>query len=506
VTAFFSWVDRCFRASLAGRAASSSAGAWRRVASESLAVKALWPPVKMAFVPCGEQLSVETFLGLSLAVACVAPTEMVFLAGAFTLAAFLRDRSGRLTGTLGAGEGDEAGSQTGPAAGGQSHSAAVGEAGGRAVDASGTARSTLWAFPGFGTVLAVAAVLIFLVGATVSSVDPGKSLYNLVIWTFYLLFFFMAADASLRGRAESVIWPFLAGATFSGLVGIHQKMSGWRPARSWLDKSFEEEIVRMVGTFSNPTFYAEMLGLALPITMALILKKKDWRDRLVLLGFAGVQSVAMVLTYSRGAWLGLIFSFCVVAVLYERRLLLLGLAAGALGLAVAPHVLLERLVSSFSLTDSSNAYRMFIWRGSLAMLKANLVRGIGLGAESFSKVYPEYMIIQTPAPHAHSTYLEMLIEIGLFGFLAMAWLLLVWTFDVLRAVFRQKGAGGARWAKIGILSGVAGAISGHLLQGMIEYTWYSPRVTIAFWALMGIGAGIAASRQRGLLKDGVQAR
>jgi O-antigen ligase len=134
------------------------------------------------------------------------------------------------------------------------------------------------------------------------------------------------------------------------------------------------------------------------------------------------------------------------------------------------------------------------------------VRGIGLGAESFSKVYPEYMIIQTPAPHAHSTYLEMLIEIGLFGFLAMAWLLLVWTFDVLRAVFGQKGAGGARWAEIGILSGVVGAISGHLLQGMIEYTWYSPRVTIAFWALMGIGAGIAASRQRGSLKDGVQAR
>ena len=158
--------------------------------------------------------------------------------------------------------------------------------------------------------------------------------------------------------------------------------------RSWLDERFEEDIVRYVGTFTNPTFFAEMLGLALPLTAALLLKKRDWRDRLVLLAFLGVQGIGMILSFSRGAWLGLIVSFAIVAVLYERRLLILGLLVGVLALAVAPPVLVDRLMSSFSLEDSSNSYRVFIWRGSFAMLREYLFRGVGLGAEAFSHVYP----------------------------------------------------------------------------------------------------------------------
>ncbi len=452
IVALFTWIDRAVSDSLTSRAASSVARDWRAAASQSVFVRAFWPLARMALAPYGVPLRVDAALGLSLAVACVAPTEIVLLLGAAVLALFLWDRTKRA---------DE--------------------------------DRALWAFPGAGTVMAVSAVFLFLVGSTVSSVDPGKSLYNLVIWCFYLLFFFMAADASLRGRVENVVWPFLTGATFAGLVGIYQKLSGWRPARSWLDKTFEDDIVRMVGTFSNPTFFAEMLGLALPLTVALLLRNKDWRDRLVLICFAGVQGLAMVLTYSRGAWLGLIVSFCLVAVLYERRLLLLGLVLAVVLFAIAPAVLLERLGSSFSLADSSNSYRLFIWRGSIAMIKANLIRGVGLGAESFSKVYPEYMIIQTPAPHAHSTYMEMLIETGLFGFLALAWFFLTWTFDALKAVSSREGPGRSRWVQIGVLAGVIGAIGGHLLQGIIEYTWYSPKVTIVFWALVGIGAGLAAT-------------
>jgi putative inorganic carbon (HCO3(-)) transporter len=172
----------------------------------------------------------------------------------------------------------------------------------------------------------------------------------------------------------------------------------------------------------------------------------------------------------------------------------LGLAAGALGLAVAPPVLLKRLISSFSLTDSSNAYRVFIWRGSFAMLRDNLLRGIGLGAESFSKVYPEYMIIQTPAPHAHSTFLEFLIEVGLLGFLAMASVFIIWLYDAFKVISARKGKGSARWTEVAVLSATVAAVGGHMLQGIIDYTWYSPKVTAVFWAIVGIGAGVAAAK------------
>ncbi len=462
VVTFFAWADRCLEGSLVGRVSSAIARFGRDTASGSFLVRIFWPYAKMAVVPFEGQITVETTLGLLLALACVAPTEVLMVAGIAVFGLFLWDRA-------------------------------------RGVRKDGSA--TLWSLPGFGLVVAAAAVLVFIVGATVSSVDPSKSLFNMVIWLFYFLVMFMAADAGFRGRAENVIWPLLTGASFSGLVSVYQKVTGWRPPKSWVDVAFEGDIVRMVGTFTNPTFFAEMLGLALPLTIALLLCKKDWRDRLVLLGFAGLQGIGLILSSSRGAWLGFAISFCVLAVLYDWRMLPLGLAAGGLGLALAPQVLLKRLISSFSMTDSSNAYRLFIWRGSLAMLKANLLRGVGLGAESFSKVYPEYMIIQTPAPHAHSTFLEFLIEVGLLGFIAMACFFVIWLVDALKAVYTEKGQAGARWAEIGLLAAAVAAIGGNLLQGVVDYTWYSPKVTSVFWAIVGTAAGIAASKLRATQDD-----
>lgn len=474
LAALFLYLDRVLEASFVGKSLS---GVWRlgrEWGKGSLFVEKLWLPLigpmaSLAFAPYGVKPGPETIIGISLALACVFPTELVFLAIAGSLSVVLWSRAKERRRTPVDRD---------------------------FISATGEVTSRFWVFPEFGTTAALTMVFVFLVGATFASALPGASIYNLVIWCFCGLIFFMAADAAARGKGEMVIWPFLTGATFSGLVAVYQKVSGWMPPRSWLDERFEEDIVRYVGTFTNPTFFAEMLGLALPLTAALLLKKRDWRDRLVLLAFLGVQGIGMILSFSRGAWLGLIVSFAIVAVLYERRLLILGLLVGVLALAVAPPVLVDRLMSSFSLEDSSNSYRVFIWRGSFAMLREYLFRGVGLGAEAFSHVYPEFMIVQTPAPHAHSVYVQMLLEIGLFGFLAFAWFFVVWTLRVLSVLFREKGGWTERWLEIGVLAGAFAAIAGQMLQGVIEHTWYNPRVTLVFWAVMGMSSGIVLRKQQ----------
>ncbi|HHX28611.1 MAG TPA: hypothetical protein GX716_06310 [Firmicutes bacterium] len=437
----------------------------------------------MAVVPYGEKVTVETALGLVLALASVGPTEIIMLAsfGVFVLMLWDRCRTAR--------SGVRPSAQ--PGVGAESGSGA------RSESQSGDAGS-IWVFPQFGTLISVGAVLIFIVGATVSSVDPSISVFNMVIWFMYFLLFLMAADASFRGRSVQVIWPLLTGAAFSGLVSVYQRLTGGIVMPShWVDKTFEGDLVRVVGTFTNPIFFAEMMGLALPLTLALLFLRKDVRDRLMLLGLGGLQAIGLLLSSTRGAWLGFAVSFCVLAVLYDWRMLPLGAVAGAVGLSLAPPVLVQRLVSSFSLADSSNAYRISIWRGSLAIIREHLFRGVGLGAEVFRKVYPEYQIIQTPTPHAHSTFLEFLIEVGLFGFVAMACLFWLWLRDAFDVVLAQKDSLGARWAKVGILAGSIAAVAGHMLQGVIDYTWYSPRIASVFWAVMGIGAGISSRNLRG---------
>lgn len=490
IMALFAWADRCLQESLLYRAVLSVAKRLGRVFSGSLLVKWFWPYARMAVGPYGEKMTVETALGLVLAAACVGPTEVIMLASLGVLVLTLWDRCRAVR--LGVP------AEARPAVGVQAMPGAR-QGDGEAVDSTtrldlqSSDIGSIWAFPEFGTLVSVGAVLIFIVGATITSAVPSLSVFNMVIWFLYFLMFLMATDASFRGRSVQVIWPFLTGAAFAGLVGVYQRLTGGIVMPShWVDQAFEGDLVRVVGPFTNPIFFGEMMGLALPLTLALFLLKRDWRDRLVLMGFAGLQAIGLLLSSTRGAWVGFAVSFCVLAVLYSWKMIPLGAAVGVLGLSVAPPVLVQRLLSSFSLTDSSNAYRISIWRGSLAIIREHLFRGIGLGAEVFRKVYPEYQIIQTPTPHAHSTFLEFLIEVGILGFLAMACLFWLWLKDAFDAVLSQRGGSGSRWAKIGVLAGCIAAVSGHMVQGVIDYTWYSPRIASVFWAIMGMGAGIAS--------------
>lgn len=462
---FLAWGKDAFDASLTGAFLRRCCESLKAACAGSVFVKiGIWG-LGLFVAPSGEPLRMETFLGAIAAAGCFMPTEILILAALFFLFLTLWERAAKT----------------------HDRSSRPGQIRGY---------GGLLALPGFGLFLPLAVTFLFLAGAAVSSVVPRASAVSFLIWCFYILFFLMGFDAAFRGKAESVIWPVLAGVTLSSLVGIYQHFSGWQPPRSWLDEKFEGEIVRVVGTFTNPTFFAEMIGLALPVTLALLLKSRAWKDRIVLSGYAACQGFALILTYSRGAWLGFMVSFAVMAVFYERKLLILGLLAAVAALFLAPPVLVERLLSSFTLDDSSNSYRMFIWRGSIALLKANFLRGVGLGAESFVHVYPEYMIIQTPAPHAHSTYLEMLIELGLLGFTALMWFLVAWASYVFFTILKAEGRWGKRWAEIGILSGIFSAIAGHMVQGVVEYTWYSPKIAIVYWMWVGLSAGIAALRRR----------
>ncbi len=341
--------------------------------------------------------------------------------------------------------------------------------------------------------VALFAVFVFALGATVSSVTPWDSLKSLVIWCFSGAVFLLAYIFAAKGQEDRVIWPILTGISLSSVVGIYQHLTGWLPPRSWLDEKFEEEIVRIVGTFQNPNYLAEMIALCLPLAIALLIKTKNFRTRVLLLGFCFVQSFALVLTWSRGAWLGFIASCGIMAIMFDKRFLVLGLALAVSVVSVAPPVLLQRLLSSFTVNDSSNSYRISIWRGALAIMKKYLFRGIGLGNQAFLEIYPEHMIIQTPALHSHSVYFQMLIEFGVLGFLAVIFFLGTIFLYVISTVVRVKTKGWGRWVSLATMVGCLAAVAGNLLHGTIEHAWYNTQVMTLVWAWLGICLGSAVS-------------
>ena len=57
---------------------------------------------------------------------------------------------------------------------------------------------------------------------------------------------------------------------------------------------------------------------------------------------------------------------------------------------IIPETMVERMMSVGNLGDSSTSYRVFIWLGTLEMLKNFWLGGIGMGEGAFRTVYPLY--------------------------------------------------------------------------------------------------------------------
>ncbi|HHY34235.1 MAG TPA: hypothetical protein GX510_01145 [Firmicutes bacterium] len=362
-----------------------------------------------------------------------------------------------------------------------------------------------------GLFLPLFALLLFAAGAAFSSVTPAYSARNLVMWLFYAASFILGLDAARRRRSNAVILPVLSAVTVAGLYGIYQHVTGFQSYEGWLDPEFAD-ISRITGMFPNPSFFSQTLALALPVAVALVLSGGRLRNKVILLGGIAIQGVALALTLGRAAWIGCMLSLAVIAVLYDKRLIVVGLVVLLVASSFAPEFLVKRFVSAFSTEDSSNNYRVSVWRGSLALARAYFLTGTGLGAESFVYTYPEYMVIGSPAWHSHCVYLEILIETGILGLTAFLWMLVAWAVYTWRgfvsAGLLKPGSGRSpvrnwpgstpplvgpdrgKWARAAVAVGAASAVLGSLAQGLVEHTLYSPRVALIFWAWAGLSAGL----------------
>ena len=106
----------------------------------------------------------------------------------------------------------------------------------------------------------------------------------------------------------SLLKKCLSAVAFSGaivsLYGIFENFIG-SPSVIWQDMSdFGEIKGRVVSTFANPNVLGEYLILIIPVTVALALTAKSAKERFAFACGAAFDVFCLVLTWSRGAWLG----------------------------------------------------------------------------------------------------------------------------------------------------------------------------------------------------------
>ncbi|MDX1686753.1 MAG: O-antigen ligase family protein [Candidatus Promineifilaceae bacterium] len=282
-----------------------------------------------------------------------------------------------------------------------------------------------------------------------------------------------------------------------------------------------DRFYRAYGTFEQPNPFAGFMAwnaaLGIGTFVGLIvafwhgrkeLDKREWAWLLFIGGCAAASTLALLLSWSRGAWLGFAAAMAVFLLFWPRRawlgpvLLLAAIGLFALGwqLDLVPAPLVNRLagftddlrvgdVRGVDINDANYAVieRLAHWQSAVDMARNNLWLGVGFG--NYEPAYDDYALINWPFPlgHAHNYYLNILAETGVLGTAAylLFWAAVFWkTLGLLRRL---------GWPERGVVLGLLAAWTALSVHHLLDKL-YVNNLYLHLGVMFGILQLLAAPR------------
>ena len=358
--------------------------------------------------------------------------------------------------------------------------------------------------------------LLFFILVALSTLLNARSvslgLVELVKWLEVLLIIWLVVDiAGDDGYGHARPLPvaryvlaslFIVG-TSQALIGIWQFGLRGRGPEHFI---ILDRFYRAYGTFEQPNPFGgfmnliallaagTLIGLCLAwwqkrqktVSPLLFRRLQPWFIFTVFTAVAA--SLAVIFSWSRGAWLGFIAGIVILILFTPRQLrhgflmlIVLGLiflGGLRLGLSIgfAPAAsIADRLggfrdefslgdVRGVDINDANYAVleRLAHWQAAVDMARDDLWTGVGFG--NYEAAYPEYALINWPAAlgHAHNYYLNLLAETGLPGLLAYLffWVVVVWqSIQVCRAL---------EWPERGVVVGLLAAWTALAVHHLVD--------------------------------------
>ena len=202
-------------------------------------------------------------------------------------------------------------------------------------------------------------------------------------------------------------------------------------------------------------------------------------------------SVALVLSFTRSAWIGLVAGLVVAAMMRKPKALLLIPVVILAGAVIAPLTLRERVVSIFDPFHPTNYERLCMVTSGLGMIRDHPLTGVGI--DMVEPAYPEYRAADAPhlrIPHLHNNVVQIAAERGLPTLVAYLAIL---------AVFFRRSAqilGGEPSPVAPAVGGCLLAIVGISVAGLFEYNWGDAEVWIPTLACLSTPFASAGEERR----------
>lgn len=302
----------------------------------------------------------------------------------------------------------------------------------------------------------------------------GGFLSSIIALIIFLNQFIFGIDDILYFYSK--VGPFFWGETFSQSVLNYQ---------SFLVNIGGIDFIRAAGLFPDPHNFALFAGIILFLSLPFI---KSYFHGFTFL-FSGV---ALLLSFSRGAYLALIITALIICSIWVYLLIKSNrlnlnkiLIPNCASMAILIFIFLlspikDRFLDTFSLEDGSNVGRIQIMKDGFDIFKNNFFTGVGIGNAPI--YFNEDADYRNPT-NSHNTYLEIAIENGFSG-LAI-WLILIFG-TILQLIKYLKFQEDDFYRHLNI--GLIGALIFFSAHSFFEVFLYSPVNLSALMILLALSS------------------
>ncbi len=264
-------------------------------------------------------------------------------------------------------------------------------------------------------------------------------------------------------------------------------------------------------TIGNANFLGKYLVLLLPLNAACFFNAARRAEKLLLLAGLFLSAAALVVSFSRGSWLGFCCSLAAFAAaagvqtLWRKRkdvlvlIALVLLCAGVFELyskATKPQAtgraavtLVQKVMSTFDRGNQMGVEtRLFAWKKGIERIKERPWFGFGpdthlLVMGKYTWEYRRTFNDHVTIDRVHNNYLDIAIAQGLVGLAAYLAVIVVWLVWLIRTLVAEQDNGRKM-----LFCGILAAMVGCLVNDIFIFSVVS--VSPLFWSLMGISQAL----------------
>ncbi len=315
------------------------------------------------------------------------------------------------------------------------------------------------------------AIAFVAAGIISTLVSPDKHAAVGILKAFIIepVLFFYACTFAFRKLSDLKVplnLLFISACLLS-LFSISQYFTFWNlPLQFW---GTGMEVERVTSVFPHPNAFALYLAPLISLYTALLISAEKSLNRKNLILGLTVMFIALLLTFSRGAWLAVAFTTFVLLIqrFSWRKVVIPGVIAGIVLLLLPP--IRDRL--QLLANDSSSTAHTQLLEAGLNKIESNPILGNGLFG--FRTTLAEQNFQGEILNYPHNIILNFWLEMGLLGLLSFFGIIIV------SLMTYKKGANMYRF-------GASAYVLTMLVHGLVDSPYFKNDLSVLFWFVVSV--------------------